>query len=153
MNIESFELPINELVEKYNVNKTNEPVVTNVGCFWLYLKKFKKNEKTFNIFYFETFPEPDCEIAVYRENIFNITDGKYEKIDDDSDYSNYRNLYAVLSKIVNKKLWRLETNEANLKIKEEIANEKKAKMRNMNAKDIAKQTKLLWKDVEVFDNL
>jgi hypothetical protein len=80
--------------------------------------------------------------------MFNITDGKYEKIEDVDEYLNYRKLYEVLTKIVNKKLWRMETNKVNLKIKEEIANEKKAMMKNMKTTDIVKQTKLLWKSVE-----
>jgi hypothetical protein len=143
MNVKEFESSLDHLVEKYVNNKSNEITVVNFERYWLYLKKFSKDGKTYNTFYYETFPDLQNEIAVYRENMFNINDNnKYEKLNENY-YTSYRELYNELSKVVSKKLWKVETNERNQRIKQQIAYEKKEMLRGI----VQQNSK--WTDLEM----
>jgi hypothetical protein len=111
INISLFDNVITSLVKNYKKH-TGLTTGDSVSPYWLYLKPFCKNNKTFTVFYMETFTHGGADLCIYRERMYIVKNKEYILADEDEPRNQkMRQLYIALSEKIHKELWKKELRE------------------------------------------
>jgi hypothetical protein len=111
INISLFDNVITNLVKNYKKH-TGLTACDSVSPYWLYLKPFYKNNKTFTVFYMETFTHGGSDLSIYRERMFIVHNKEYIVADEDEPRNQkMRQLYNALAEKIHKELWKKELRE------------------------------------------